>query len=448
MEALDGPDPSAVLQPRAEAAQTRGGLDGIVVSTTEGIRIAHPDPKLIGKHVVGPYKKAAHGESFTHIVVDPLGLSVYAAVPVFRPDGSVAGVVYPEITVKSVNKEVQRQLPVLLGGASGALVLAGGGSALVSWRLRRQTRGLEPAEMTRMYEHHDAVLHAVRESVLIVGSDGRLLLANDEARRLLDLPADAEQREVTGLRVVTFPTVPISPPLGLGSGLPFETADLQLPAGSRLALFTDGLVENRVRDLDTGFSLLQRALAHPDQTPEQTCQTVIDALLPPRPSDDIALLVARTRILDAHQVAEWDVPGDPTAVASIRAACARRLGAWGLDHMAFTTELIVSELVTNAIRYGAAPIRLRLLQDHSVLICEVSDGSSTSPHRRAATTDECGRGLFLIAQFTQRWGTRYTARGKVIWAEQSLRGDAASPGEAPFDDILDQWDDTALWRRS
>ncbi|MET9973076.1 GAF domain-containing protein, partial [Streptomyces sp. NPDC006356] len=132
-------------------------------------------------------------------VEDPLGLSVYAAVPVFRPDGSVAGIVYPEITVKNVNEEVGRQLPVLLGAAGGALVLAGGGSALVSGRLRRQTHGLDPIEMTRMYEHHDAVLHSVREGVLVIGTDGRLLLANDEARRLLALPADAKQRQVGDL---------------------------------------------------------------------------------------------------------------------------------------------------------------------------------------------------------------------------------------------------------
>jgi anti-sigma regulatory factor (Ser/Thr protein kinase) len=86
--------------------------------------------------------------------------------------------------------------------------------------------------------------------------------------------------------------------------------------------------------------------------------------------------------------------------------------------VAFTTELIVSELVTNAIRYGTEPIRLRLLLDHDTLICEVSDGSSTSPHlRRAKITDEGGRGLFLVAQYAERWGTRYTARGKVIWTE-------------------------------
>ncbi|WP_413471148.1 ATP-binding protein [Streptomyces peucetius] len=125
-------------------------------------------------------------------------------------------------------------------------------------------------------------------------------------------------------------------------------------------------------------------------------------------------------------------------MASVRTACVRQLETWGLDEIAFTTELILSELVTNAIRYGAEPVRLRLLYDRSNLICEVADGSSTSSHRRrAATTDEGGRGLFLVAQFAQRWGTRYTARGKVIWTEQPLDETAAGLGGATGDLLLD-----------
>ncbi|MFH8570425.1 SpoIIE family protein phosphatase [Streptomyces sp. NPDC017993] len=833
VEALDGPDPTAALQPRTEAARKRSGIDNIVVSTPAGIRLTHRDPGLIGKHVIGPYKEAARGKSFTEIVKDPVGLAVYAAVPVFRPDGSVAGIVYPEVAVTNVNETVEEQLPMLFGAAGGALVLAGGGSALVSRRLRRQTGGLGPAEMTRMYEHHDAVLHAVREGVLIIGGDGRLLLANDEARRLLDLPEDAEQQPVTdldlapgigellaggrtvtdevylagdrllavnvrsvdrpggppgsvatlrdttelralagraemarerlqllydaGVRVgttldvvrtaeelaqmavprfadvvtvellepvlrgeepdgastamrrtamvglegdqllhpvgelipfvptpaaagfthghaalepdlgasdgwraqaperaqkildhgfhswvavplwargvvlgvanfwrrgasppfeeddksfaeelaaraavcidnarrytrehtlavtlqrsllphalpeqsaldvaqrylpaqagvggdwfdviplpgarvalvvgdvvghglhaaatmgrlrtavhnfsaldlppdelltrvdelvatidageatdadgmgitgatclyaiydpaggvctiaraghlgpalvhpdgaVTFPDVPVSPPLGLGAGLPIETATLQLPADSRLVLFTNGLIGNRDRDLDTGLALLRGVLAdHPGRAPEETCDAVIEALLPERPGDDIALLVARTRLLDPDHVADWDVPVDPAAVSRVRAEATRQLATWGLEESAFGTELIVSELVTNAIRYGTSPIRLRLLRDTDNLICEVSDASSTSPHlRRAATTDEGGRGLFLVAQYARRWGTRYTPQGKVIWTEQSLHDTATEP-DATADELLDQWTD-------
>ena len=109
-------------------------------------------------------------------------------------------------------------------------------------------------------------------------------------------------------------------------------------------------------------------------------------------------------------------------MAGIRAAVAEKLDDWDLSELAFTTELLLSELITNAIRHASAPIRVRLLRDRS-LICEVSDGSSTSPHLRyAATMDEGGRGLFLVSQIAEHWGTRYTPEGKVIWAQQPLPG--------------------------
>ncbi|MEV7354682.1 SpoIIE family protein phosphatase [Kitasatospora sp. NPDC091276] len=813
VDALRSPDPSAVLQPKAEAARMSSGVGFIVVLSDDGIRYTHPDPALIGQKFVGTYLPAVHGQVVTERVTDSLGPLVQAVVPVYAPDGSVAGLVSAGVTVRSVSSASERQLPVVLGAAAGAVGLATLGTALISRRLRRQTHGLGPAEMTRMYEHHAAVLHAVREGVMIVGADGRLLLCNDEARRLLDLPPDAEGRPVTelglepapeelltantpvtdevvlagerllavnvrltdqvggppgcvatlrdstellalsgraegaqrrlrllydagvtvgssldvtrtaeelaqvavprfadfvtvdladqvltgeepppgtslgrmrrvalagirddapfypvdtvldvvpatplagalhsgesgleprlaqapgwreqdpersarvlaygvhsmvrvplrargvllgvarfwradrsepfeaddltlaeelvahaavcidnarrytrehamavtlqhsllprnlppqsaldvahrylpaqagvggdwfdviplpGARValvvgdvvghglhaaatmgrlrtaihnfstldlppdellghlddlvnridqdeagsgesaaltgatclyaiydpvarrctlasaghpppavvgpdgrVVFPELATGPPLGLAV-LPFENVELDLAEGSRLVLYTDGLVEDRERDIGEGLELLRAALTGPPRTPEQTCADVLGAMLPERPLDDIALLVARTRVLAPDQVAEWEVPPEPAAVGAVRAEVAERLAAWGLDEAAFVTELILSELVTNAIRYGTGPIRVRLLRDRA-LICEVSDGSSTSPHLRyAATTDEGGRGLFLVAQFADRWGTRYTATGKVIWTEQPL----------------------------
>jgi anti-sigma regulatory factor (Ser/Thr protein kinase) len=213
--------------------------------------------------------------------------------------------------------------------------------------------------------------------------------------------------------------LPSGPPLGLG-GMPFETVELELAEGSQLVLYTDGLIEDRGRDIDTGLDKLRAVLACADRAPEDTCDAVLDALLPARPSDDVALLVARTHAMGLERVAEWQWPSDPAIVSRSRAAVTEQLVAWGLDNLAFTTELVASELVTNAIRHASGPIRLRLLRDRA-LICEVSDGSSTSPRlRRARNEDEGGRGLFLVAQFTERWGTRYTADGKVIWTEQRL----------------------------
>jgi PAS domain S-box-containing protein len=218
---------------------------------------------------------------------------------------------------------------------------------------------------------------------------------------------------------VDFPDLPVGPPLGLG-GLPFESAELELAEGSLLALYTDGLVQARDHDIRLGLDRLRRALAHPGWPLTKIREGAIEALLPGRPDDDVTLLLARTRSLRADQVASWDLRPDPAAVATARAAAGRRVTGWGFGDLAFTTELVVSELVTNAIRHASAPLRLRLIRDRT-LICEVSDGSSTSPRlRHARTTDEGGRGLFLVSQFTQRWGARYTPQGKTIWAELVL----------------------------
>lgn len=810
--ALRSPDPTALLQPRAEAARKATKVDFIVVMNTDGIRYTHRLPDRIGKKFVGDISPALAGRSITEEITGTIGPLVQAVVPVRAPDGTIVGLVSAGITTANVGGVADRQLPLLLASAAAALALATAGTALVSRRLLRQTRGLGPFEMTRMYEHHDAVLHAVREGVIIISGEGQLLLANDEAHRLLDLPKDAEGRllleldldsdiadllasgriatdevhlvgdrllavnqrptelqggpsgsvatlrdstelralsgraevarerlkllydagvgvgtsldvtrtaeelaevavprfadfvtvdlaeavlsgeepetvgrlrrtassgirddaplypvgeqitlvasspqarslstgeslvepdlskaagwlaqdlersaqvveygihslitvplrvgplvmgvanfwrsekpepfdveeltlaeelvaraavsidnarrytrehtmavtlqrsllprnlpeqtaldiayrylpaqagvggdwfdvlPLSGARVavvvgdvvghglhaaatmgrlrtavhnfsaldlppdellglldelvgridqdeedsgaavtgatclyaiydptsrtctvaraghpppalvrpdghVEFPEVPAGPPLGLG-GLPFETVDLVLEEGSRLVLYTDGLVEDRERDIDVGLEMLRTALAGADRSPEDTCRTVLDALLPARPSDDIALIVARTHALGPDRIADWQVPSDPAAVGEVRASVTRQLAQWGLDDMAFATELILSELVTNAIRYGSGPIQVRVLRDRS-LICEVFDSSSTSPHLRyAASTDEGGRGLFLVAQLAERWGTRYTPAGKVIWAEQPLLPDA------------------------
>ena len=233
----------------------------------------------------------------------------------------------------------------------------------------------------------------------------------------------------------TVVTVSLSPgpPLGVG-GLPFEATELELPEGSLIALYTDGLIEARDRDIDAGLDRLRRTLASPSPSIEVTCDTLIDSLVPPapalrpgatpshvpRPADDVALLVARTRALHTDQVATWGLPADPEIVADARLQASRQLQAWGLEEAAFVTELVVSELVTNAIRYGAVPIQLRLIRDRT-LICEVSDGNSAAPHlRRARTFDEGGRGLLLVSQLTQGWGTRQTTVGKTIWAQQLL----------------------------
>ncbi|MEU7702923.1 SpoIIE family protein phosphatase [Streptomyces sp. NPDC039028] len=225
-----------------------------------------------------------------------------------------------------------------------------------------------------------------------------------------------------------LPEVPIGPPLGLG-GLPFETAEFELPEGSLLVLHTDGLIAGRTRDVDRGLATLHDVLTSAPDSLEEICDRLLAALLPGRPADDVALLVARTHALDPDHVATMDLPSDPAAVSGARRFASDVLVSWGLDDLSFTTELVVSELVTNAIRYGKSPVQLRLILQ-STLTCEVSDASSTAPHlRRARIYDEGGRGLLLVAQCAERWGTRHGREGKVIWAEQALPTDSASAAE-------------------
>ncbi|MGI5401107.1 SpoIIE family protein phosphatase [Streptomyces sp. CA-135486] len=220
---------------------------------------------------------------------------------------------------------------------------------------------------------------------------------------------------------VSLLELPAGPPLGLG-GLPFEARDIELAEGSLLTLYTNGLIGERLIDLDTGLARLRAALTRPSDPLERTCQAVVDSLVPAHPADDIALLVARTCVLPPQNVASWQLPLEPTSAARARTLTTAQLAEWGLEHLTFTTELIASELVTNAYRYANGPVTLRLIRERS-LTCEVTDTSHTSPHlRRARTTDEGGRGLFLVAQLTERWGTRYTRDGKTVWTEQPLLG--------------------------
>lgn len=218
--------------------------------------------------------------------------------------------------------------------------------------------------------------------------------------------------------------LPAGPPLGLG-GLPFEARDVELAEGSLLCLYTNGLIGERHIDTDLGLAKLCAALTRPADPLERTCQAVVDSLVPARPTDDVALLIARTRMLPPDDVTSWTLPPEPASAARARELTSAKLSEWGLEHLAFTTELVASELVTNVYRYASGPATLRLIRERC-LVCEVSDSSHTSPHlRRARTTDEGGRGLFLVAQMTERWGTRYTREGKTVWTEQSLTGPLA-----------------------
>ncbi|GAA0923038.1 ATP-binding SpoIIE family protein phosphatase [Streptomyces rhizosphaericus] len=238
-----------------------------------------------------------------------------------------------------------------------------------------------------------------------------------------------------------FPHVDADPPLGAASP-PFETHEVQVPEGSHLVLYTDGLVESSAVDIDEGMARLAQALtraaapaADPSgaacapasapttlHDPGRLCDAVISTLVPEQAAthDDAALLIARTRSMAPDRVVSWALPDGPIAAAEARHHVTEQLSAWHLDELTMTTELLVSELVGNVVRHAKGPPRLRLLYGRT-LICEVSDASLTTPRiRRAAETDEGGRGLQLVAALSDRWGTRFSGTGKCIWTEQAL----------------------------
>ncbi|MFJ6564079.1 SpoIIE family protein phosphatase [Streptomyces sp. NPDC091412] len=222
-----------------------------------------------------------------------------------------------------------------------------------------------------------------------------------------------------------FAAVRPGPPLGVG-GLPFEPRELAMEPGAMLAFCTGKLLAHGEDGTNRRLRQLREqvdAAVEEDRSPAETGRTVLRHLLPEAPDHDVALLMARLHVLPPESTATWELPADPEAVGRAREMVTAQLSAWQLPDLTFTTELIASELVTNSIRYAGGPVGLRLIKDR-VLICEVSDPSQTQPRlRRARLTDEGGRGLFLIAQLSQRWGSRYTHHGKTIWTEQPLPTD-------------------------
>ncbi|WP_340376401.1 SpoIIE family protein phosphatase [Streptomyces sp. SS7] len=213
--------------------------------------------------------------------------------------------------------------------------------------------------------------------------------------------------------------VPPGMPLGVG-GEPFEEVEVDLPEGALLALYTDGLVESRDHPLDEGLQAFVGALTDPTRPLEDVCDHVLNTLDTHHGEDDIALLMARVQGLPADSVGDWTLPREPRSVGRAREYARTRLLSWDLEPLVDTTELLVSELVTNALRYGEGEIRLRLLLDRT-LVCEVWDAGLVQPRRRRARdTDEGGRGLQLVGLLSAAWGSRRTPRGKTVWFELPL----------------------------
>lgn len=227
-------------------------------------------------------------------------------------------------------------------------------------------------------------------------------------------------------RTVTGCGTPAGPRLGTTEGAPFAAVDVEVPEGSVLVFTSDP-------KLTSYLAATTRPLSSAPDYRDRPLQELCDALVYAVPADlgagDAAVIVARTRSFPPDHFAAWPLAADPAAVADARRRTVRQLAAWDVDvETAFNTELIVSELVTNAVRYGSPPIELRLILDRT-LTCEVRDAGSAAPRlRHAGTVDEGGRGLFITAQLAQAWGTRYTPSGKTIWTQQALPAEAVPDG--------------------
>lgn len=229
--------------------------------------------------------------------------------------------------------------------------------------------------------------------------------------------------------------VPPAPPLGVAGGSAIASRVFEVADGSLFVIYTDGLVENRGRDIDDGLSRL-RAVFGPGSTSrrmEDLAKATLDGVYGDEHRDDIAVLIARLRRLPEDKRTSWTLPADPAAVRRARGLVRTQLDRWELGELSYATELLASELITNALRYAPGPIELRLLLERT-LVCEVLDRSAALPRlRHAGDDEENGRGLLVVSQLAHRWGSRRTAAGKVVWCEQTLPGidpDAAEPASA------------------
>ena len=267
----------------------------------------------------------------------------------------------------------------------------------------------EPHFATCAYAVYDAVSGECE--VAVAGHLPPLLVHPDGSNELLDVPP--------------------SPPLGIGDG-EVESRRFKVEDGSLFVLYTDGLVENKGQDISDGLARLRGIFGpgSPDKQLEDLCKATLDGVYSDHQRDDIAVLIARLRRLDKDNYASWTLAPKLTSVREARSVLAEPMKRWDLEDLIPTTELLVSELVTNAVKYSRGEVTLRLVNEKA-LVCEVLDNSGALPRlRQANSDDENGRGLQVVRQLSHRWGARRTATGKVVWCEQPLPGTLG-----PLDDI-------------
>lgn len=221
--------------------------------------------------------------------------------------------------------------------------------------------------------------------------------------------------------------LPTGAPIGVG-GVPFEAARVPVRPGDRIVMCTDGLVEVRGEDIGVGLATLCESAAHPAASMDDACDTIIRALAVTFSEagrggrkDDVALLMARLNGIEPEDVAEWRLALEPTEIGRARAVVREQLHDWGLSRLADSAELLVSELVTNAVRHShSRPVELRLVRGET-LLCEVDDDDHDLPTLlNAGPDDETGRGLRVVSVLAREWGTSRTSAGKAVWFELTL----------------------------
>jgi two-component system, CitB family, sensor kinase len=440
--ALTTADPASILQPYAESTRKATGTDFVVVMAPDRTRFSHPTRERIGEPFVGEIGPALAGHPFTTTNVGTLGESVRAVVPVYDEQHRIVGLVSVGITTRAINRKLLGQLPVLFGVAAPALALAATGSWLLSRRLRRQTHGLGPAQMTRMYEYYDAVLHSVREGLVVLTTDRRVALVNDEGRRLLGLDADTP--------VIDQPVAGIDLPPAvaelLGSGRdardePVLAGDRVLVANQRTTRF-EGTVLGTVltlrdqTELRTLASELDSVRALTEALQAQTHEsanrlhTVLTLVELGRVDEAVRL---GTRDLALAQQLTDRVVGAVTepALAALLLGKSAQAGERGVDLVIEpdcrlddsplpTGDLltVVGNLVDNALEAVAgtpAPRRVRVFVgevDDRLLVRVADSGPGLAPERvadafrRGWSTKSTGRGLglALVGQVVRRHG--------------------------------------------
>lgn len=250
---------------------------------------------------------------------------------------------------------------------------------------------------TCLYAVYDPVIH--RCTIASAGHVPPVLLRQDGTTEILRTPTGA--------------------PIGLG-GVAFESFEFTVADGDVLVLCTDGLVETRTRDVESGLEVLRSHLTDPQRPVEEQCRTLLQALSTPDQEDDVALLVARLRGIPSGDFAQWMLQPRPTTPGLARRLLRTTLAEWGLEEMTDLVELLATEVITNAVRYASRPIDLRLLRT-DILLCEVTDDDQHRPVlRQASATDENGRGLQLVSHLSRRWGASAKTTGKVVWFELDL----------------------------